>query len=241
MKERDALVSDLPPPYPVMTAQEGGMPGGLFSQHSGRADSYSRQLHASRDGRPASHAFVFRGNLNRRSPRVVDAANSRAWVASTQNPLTARVIVNRVWQWHFGEGLVRTPNNFGLISEPPTHPALLDWLAAQFVEDGWSLKKLQRRIMLSATYQQTSAIPRAQAARDPENRWLGRFSARRFEAEAIRDSMIFVSGQLDPSPGGPAGADSTRSVARCTFRPRVGTAVSSRRCLMPPTRTLPRA
>src|SRR5207247_9001072 len=102
---------------------------------------------------------------------------------------------------------VHTPNNFGLLSEPPTHPALLDWLAAQFVEDGWSLKTLHRRIMLSATYQQASAISRAQLARDPDNRWLGRFSAPRLEAEAIRDAMIFVSGRLDPALGGPAGAD----------------------------------
>jgi hypothetical protein len=71
------------------------------------------------------------------------------WVASAKNPLTARVIVNRIWQWHFGEGLVRTPSNFGMRSETPSHPRLLDWLAARFVDDGWSLKKLHRRIMLS--------------------------------------------------------------------------------------------
>ena len=130
-----------------------------------------------------------------------------AWIASKENPLTARVIVNRVWQWHFGEGLVRTPNNFGLNSEPPSHQALLDWLAAQFVEDGWSLKRLHRRIMLSAAYQRSSTIPRHQVARDPENRWLARFSARRLEAEAIRDAMLFVSGRLDVAPNGLAGAD----------------------------------
>jgi hypothetical protein len=130
-----------------------------------------------------------------------------AWIASKENSLTARVIVNRVWQWHFGEGLVRTPNNFGLNSEPPSHPALLDWLAAQFVEDGWSLKRLHRRILLSAAYQRASAVPRQQAARDPENRWLARFSARRLEAEAIRDAMLFVCGRLDVGLDGPAGAD----------------------------------
>jgi hypothetical protein len=130
-----------------------------------------------------------------------------AWIASKENPLTARVIVNRVWQWHFGEGLVRTPNNFGLNSEPSSHPALLDWLAAQFVEDGWSLKSLHRRIMLSAAYQRASTIPRHQVARDPENRWLARFSARRLEAEAIRDAMLFVSGRLDVAPNGVAGTE----------------------------------
>jgi hypothetical protein len=117
------------------------------------------------------------------------------------------VIVNRVWQGHFGAGLVRTPNNFGLLSEPPSHPELLDWLAARFVEDGWSLKKLHRRIVLSATYQQASVVPRDRVARDPDNRWLGRFPARRLEAEAIRDALLFVAGRLDPAPDGPATHD----------------------------------
>src|SRR5439155_19888232 len=108
------------------------------------------------------------------------------WIASRDNLLTARVIVNRVWQGHFGAGLVRSPNNFGMTSEPPSHPALLDWLAAKFVEDGWSLKKLHRRILLSATYQQSSTVSRDQVAADPENRWLGRFAARLLEAEANR-------------------------------------------------------
>lgn len=130
-----------------------------------------------------------------------------AWIASPSNPLTARVIVNRLWQWHFGEGLVRTPNNFGLLAEPPTHPDLLDWLATQFIADGWSLKKLHRRLLLSEAYQRSSAAPPPQVARDPENRWRARFSARRLEAEAIRDAMLYVSGKLDPSPGGPAGAE----------------------------------
>jgi hypothetical protein len=119
------------------------------------------------------------------------------------------VIVNRIWQWHFGEGLVRTPSNFGKLGEPPTHPELLDWLAARFVEDGWSLKKLHRRIMLSATYQQSSRVPRERVEQDPGNRWFGRFAARRLEAEAIRDAILFVAGQLDPATGGPAGDDFT--------------------------------
>jgi hypothetical protein len=135
-----------------------------------------------------------------------------AWVTSKENPLTARVIVNRVWQWHFGAGLVRTPNNFGLLSEPPSHPALLDWLAARFIDDGWSLKKLHRRILLSATYRQASKIhrvpePEPGQDQDPENRWLSRFAARRLEAEAIRDAMLSVAGQLDPATRGPASDD----------------------------------
>ncbi|MCI0537086.1 MAG: DUF1549 and DUF1553 domain-containing protein [Verrucomicrobiales bacterium] len=208
IRERDALQAELPPPYPVaMTVQEGGMPGGLFPNVQDVPihirGSYTRLGPVIPRRMPAFFAGASQAPITQGSGRRELAR----WIASKENPLTARVIVNRVWQWHFGEGLVRTPNNFGLTSEPPTHPALLDWLAAQFVEDGWSLKKLQRRIMLSAAYQRTSAIPSAQLARDPDNRWLGRFSARRLEAEAIRDAMIFVSGRLDLALGGPAGPD----------------------------------
>jgi hypothetical protein len=117
------------------------------------------------------------------------------------------VLVNRVWQGHFGTGLVSTPNNFGLRSEAPSHPELLDWLAARFVEDGWSLKSLHRWIMLSATYRQSSSATRQQLAVDPDNRWLGRFTPRRLEAEEIRDAMLSVAGQLDATPGGPATHD----------------------------------
>jgi Protein of unknown function (DUF1553) len=117
--------------------------------------------------------------------------------------------VNRVWQWHFGTGLVGTPNNFGLLSEPPSHPELLDWLATKFVEDGWSLKELHRRILMSATYQQSNVVSPDVLARDPENRWLGRFVPRRLEAEAIRDAMLFAAGGLDPALGGPATHDLT--------------------------------
>jgi hypothetical protein len=129
------------------------------------------------------------------------------WIASKDNKLTARVIVNRVWQWHFGAGLVRTPNNFGMLSQPPSHPELLDFLAAKFIEDGWSLKKLHRRILLSAAYQRASAVPPGQVARDPENRWLGRFTPRRLEAEELRDSLLVAAGRLNRLPGGPATHD----------------------------------
>ncbi len=137
-------------------------------------------------------------------------------MASKDNPLTARVIVNRVWRWHFGEGIVRTPSNFGMLSEPPTHPDLLDWLAARFVADGWSLKSLHRRIMLSSAYRGTCTAPIDQVARDPDNRWIGRFASRRLEAEAIRDAMIFVTGQLDRATGGPA-ADDLRGSRRSLY------------------------
>ncbi len=125
------------------------------------------------------------------------------WIASRDNPLTARVMVNRVWRWHFGRGIVRTPDNFGKLGEVPTHPQLLDWLATRFIEDGWSIKKLHRRIMLSHTYQQSSEHDAETARLDPDNRLYSRAPIRRLEAEAIRDGILFVSGRLDTNMGGP--------------------------------------
>jgi hypothetical protein len=113
-------------------------------------------------------------------------------------------MVNRVWRWHFGKGLVRSVDNFGLIGEKPTHPELLDWLATEFTRDGWSVKKLHRRIMLSATYQMSSAHDAKAALADPDNRLLWRANVRRLEAEAIRDSLLAAGGILDRTTGGPA-------------------------------------
>jgi hypothetical protein len=123
-------------------------------------------------------------------------------IASPDDPLTARVLVNRVWQHHFGAGLVRTPGDFGLRGEPPTHPELLDYLAATFVEDGWSLKKLHRLILLSSAYQQSSDPPPRAVMLDPENRLVGRMNRRRLEFEALRDSCLAVAGRLDATQGG---------------------------------------
>jgi len=121
------------------------------------------------------------------------------WLTHPNNPLTARVIVNRIWLWHFGEGLVRSPDNFGRRGETPSHPELLDWLATWFVENGGSVKKLHELICSSATYQQAS---RTSSAADPENRLLAHFPRRRLDAEALRDAMLVVSGRLDRSIGG---------------------------------------
>jgi mono/diheme cytochrome c family protein len=123
-------------------------------------------------------------------------------IASKDNPLTARVLVNRVWAYHFGAGLVRTPGDFGVKGEPPTHPELLDYLATRFIEDGWSIKKLHRTIMLTSAYQQSSdARPDAVQA-DPENRLVHRMNRRRLDFEALRDSLLAASGQLDATMGG---------------------------------------
>jgi mono/diheme cytochrome c family protein len=126
------------------------------------------------------------------------------WLASPENPLTARVMVNRIWQQHFGEGLVRTPNNFGKMGERPTHPELLDWLTTEFVKSGWSVKAMQRLIMSSQTYQMASVDVAANAAIDRENRYLWRMPRRRLEGEAIRDSIMAIAGNLDLTTGGPA-------------------------------------
>ena len=124
-------------------------------------------------------------------------------IASRGNPLTARVFVNRVWMHHFGYGLVRTPSDFGMRSEPPSHPELLDYLAARFMDEGWSIKRLHRLIMLSATYQQSSAHDNPRARRiDPENRLLWRMNRRPLELEAMRDSLLAVAGRLDLTMGG---------------------------------------
>src|SRR6185369_7017423 len=128
------------------------------------------------------------------------------WLTNTNHPLTARVIVNRLWQHHFGLGLVKTANDFGKNGDRPSHPALLDWLAGELVKNGWRLKPLHRLLVMSSTYQQSCRSPAAEAAArvDPENRLLWRFSQRRLSAEEIRDAMLTASGALNPKIGGPS-------------------------------------
>jgi hypothetical protein len=126
------------------------------------------------------------------------------WVVRPDNPLTARVLVNRVWQHHFGQGLVETPSDFGFHGGRPSHPELLDWLARRFIADGWSIKRLHRLILLSATYRQSAQFNPRAAAFDADNRLLWRFAPRRLEAETVRDAMLAVSGELNPRLGGPS-------------------------------------
>ncbi|MEC7680070.1 MAG: DUF1553 domain-containing protein, partial [Planctomycetota bacterium] len=125
------------------------------------------------------------------------------WIASPDNPLTARVIANRIWQFHFGTGLVDTPSDFGMNGAEPSHPELLDWLANELIRNDWSIHHLHRTITESKTYQQAAKInPQAQAI-DADCRLLWRFPSRRLEAEAIRDSILSVSGELNLEMGGP--------------------------------------
>ncbi len=125
------------------------------------------------------------------------------WLSSPQNPLTARVMVNRVWHYHFGKGIVGSPSDFGVMGERPANRELLDYLAATFVQDGWSVKKLHRRIVLSATYRESSDFDEASASVDPQNKFNWRFNRRRLEGEAIRDSMLATAGVLNTKMYGP--------------------------------------
>jgi hypothetical protein len=182
----------------AVSVQDGGPPG---TRHEGFRDS---------------HVFI-RGNpkkLGKAVPRGVPAAFGNSisiqqgsgrselaqWITRADHPLTARVIVNRVWQHHFGEGLVRTSTNFGTRGERPSHPELLDYLASRFVESGWSIKELHRTIVLSRAYQQSSS---SVTTADPENRFFSRMPRRRLDAEEIRDSLLTTSGLLMGQTGGP--------------------------------------
>ena len=138
-------------------------------------------------------------------------------VVDEDNPLAARVIVNRIWLHHFGRALVRTPNNFGSLGEQPTHPELLDWLSAKFIESGWSMKSLHRLIMMSVTYRSSSAFDEEAFAVDGDNRTIWRMNPRRMDVEVWRDSLLAVAGELDATVGGPAVGDIVNSKRRTLY------------------------
>jgi hypothetical protein len=209
--QRDALRSEIEglkkslPSIPVaVAAKEGGIPE---TPYAGFHDARVRIR--GEIGRPGDEvARGFPAVFARGVPTPISAGSGRwalaHWLASSAHPLTARVMVNRIWQHHFGEGLVRTPSNFGKLGEAPTHPELLDWLARRFVESGWSVKAMHRLIMLSEAYRRSSVPSREALEKDPDNRLLSRMNRRRIEAEAFRDALLAVSGRLDTSTGGPA-------------------------------------
>jgi hypothetical protein len=163
-----------------------------------------------------SHTHPGETPIARRTPTVFDSClppvsvpaddNGRLqlanWIAHPDNPLTARVMVNRIWQHHFGQGLVRSASNFGTRGEQPSHPELLDWLAREFVRSGWSIKHMHRLMMNSATYRASSHTNPDSRQNDPDNRLLARYPVRRLEAEVIRDSLLTASGELDRTPPG---------------------------------------
>jgi hypothetical protein len=170
--------------------------------------------------RPRDTYLLLRGQYDKRGPRVAagvpaslpplprgaraDRLGLAQWLVAPDHPLTARVTVNRYWQMYFGTGLVKTAEDFGVQGERPSHPELLDWLATQFVQSGWDVKRLQRLIVTSATYQQSSVATRALLARDPENRLLARMPRLRLHAEFIRDQALAASGLLCGRIGGPS-------------------------------------
>ena len=126
------------------------------------------------------------------------------WMFQDDNPLTARVIANRIWQHHFGRGIVPTSNDFGKLGQPPTHPELLDWLASEMRDGGWKLKRFHKLILMSATWQMSSRVDPEKYATDPDNRLLWRFNMRRLGSEEVRDSMLAVTGELNLQQGGPS-------------------------------------
>jgi hypothetical protein len=181
-------------------------------------------VHTLTEGKPSNQKIHVRGNVGelgeevpRRFLEVLSTSPDTPFqqgsgrlelakaVASRQNPLTARVFVNRVWQHHFGRGIVSTPSNFGLLGMPPTHPELLDYLSSKFMDSGWSLKQLHREIVLSATYRLASTSIPTNVEQDPDNRLLWRMNRRRLDIESWRDSVLLVAGQLNMSVGGPSG------------------------------------
>jgi hypothetical protein len=187
----------------AVVIQEGGPPG---TRHEGFHDAniFLRGNHltpgsAVPRGVPKAIAGV--------DPPVIRDGSGRRelakWLAGTENPLTARVMVNRIWQHHFGVGLVASSANFGVMGDPCSHPELLDYLASRFTESGWSVKSMHRLIMLSHIYQQSSGSSPAGVKLDPENRLLWRANRRRLESEAFRDSLLAVANRLDSTPGGP--------------------------------------
>ena len=206
----------LPTTPTALAVQDGGTPEGLFPKNGdvpvhigGRYDQLGTVV-------PRHLPTFFCGAEQAPIVNGSGRLELAQWIASHKNPLTPRVIVNRVWLKLFNQGLVRTPNNFGLLGEPPTHPQLLDWLASRFVAQQWSLKQLVRTIMLSSVYQQAAFVgdgqgtPHEAATIDPDNRWLSRFPSRRLTAEELRDSLLAVTGRLDATVGGRATMDMNR-------------------------------
>jgi hypothetical protein len=202
------LKKSAPSPLPFANgAQEGGVPD------SPQAGFHDVRIHIrgnySRLGETVPRRFP-RILAGERQTPIRDGSGRlelARWLVSPGHPLTARVMVNRIWQHHFGQGIVRSPSNFGKQGDRPTHPELLDYLAKRFVESGWSIKETHRLIMLSAAYQQKSESSPETRQADPDNRLFGRMNRQRLQAEVIRDNLLAVAGGLDSTMGGKATRD----------------------------------
>jgi len=207
-EELDATRKAIPTNVPQAVVVQDGGPAG--TKHEGFKDA---QIYLRGDPKKPGKA-VPRGFpkflAGERQPAIAEGSGRlrlAEWIASMNNPLTARVAVNRIWQHHFGEGIVRTATNFGERGDRPTHPELLDYLVVRFMESGWSMKAMHRLLMLSAAYQQSSCAAPETFASDPANFLLGRMNRARLDAESLRDSLLFVAGRLDTSRGGPGFQD----------------------------------
>jgi len=201
-QRRQELASQLPNVTTCQGLLDGGIPGTAYEGIHDAAihvrGSYSRLASVQPRGFPA----LFRTEV----PEFQGSGRLELadWIASRQNPLTARVLVNRLWQHHLGRGIVATANNFGKLGTPPTHPELLDWLAVTLMDRNWSLKEIHRIICTSATYQQASSISEETFQHDPDNLLFSRQSRRKLTAEELRDALLAVTGALDDTRGGPA-------------------------------------
>jgi hypothetical protein len=203
-RRRSLLKPGLPADLPGAYAVQDGAPVDAYVHL--RGDEQQRGPTATRDAPEFLRRVGDRGQDSRASPldhhlKIPPGASGRLqlvqWLTRTDNPLTARVIVNRIWQHHFGKGLVTTPSNFGVRGEAPTYPELLDWLTARFIESGWSIKSMHRLIVSSKTYRLASVLDERSAAKDPSNRWYWRFDRQRLDAESIRDALLAAGGNLD--------------------------------------------
>ncbi len=183
-------------PYPVAYGVSEDKPVNVRIQLRGEPDKLGAEV-------PRRFLEVLGGDVVPARATGSGRLELATWITRPENPLTARVFVNRVWQWHFGQGLVTTPSDFGLRGDAPSHPDLLDWLASEFIASGWSVKALHRLIMRSQTYQLASDDHAANLDRDPANRRLWRHPRLPLDAESIRDAMLAVSGRLDRSIPGP--------------------------------------
>jgi hypothetical protein len=201
--ERKALIKESANRAFTQGLLEGGIPGTMYvGFHDAKVHvrgSYNRL------GDIAPRGFP--GILCQHQPQIKQGSGRlelAQWIADAKNPLTARVMANRIWQHHFGDGLVKTANNFGKLGTPPTHPELLDHLASAFVRSGWSIKAMHRLIMSSETYQRSSLPAKSEAKSDPDNMLLAQQNRRRLDAEEFRDAMLAVTKELDPALGGKA-------------------------------------
>jgi len=208
----DKKLAELPAPRMVYAAANDFKPDGTFVPANGvrpvhflvRGDvQRSKQLMLPA-GLPAVPGPDWNFELDKRDDEGARRAALAKWISDPKNMLTRRSIVNRVWQYHFGKGIVDTPNDFGHMGAMPTHPELLDWLAFWFLDNGESLKKLHKLLLTSATYRQSSADNPAYARRDGDNRYLWRMNRARLDAESFRDAILFVSDKLDFTMGGPS-------------------------------------